>query len=578
MTNIGQSSFLQALGWAVLNSLWQMAFLWILFQIITLLFKISRPSQKTSLASLFLMGGFSWFIFTFFSILLSNFSGNAIISSGFMAEYGNQKLNDWLSTTLPVASAVYLVLLILPVLQFFRNYGYVKTISKSGLSKIDVQWRMFVKKISALMGVKKPVHIWVSELVSSPVTIGFFKPIILVPLAAINHLTPQQLEAVLLHELSHIRRYDYLLNLVINLIQTILYFNPFVKAFVKIVEREREKSCDEMVMQFQYDPHGYASALLILEKANHLSGSLAVAAAGKKNDLLQRIELIVGIKKKAVISFNKLAGLFAGVLCIIALNALMIINKQGSNSSKKSFSFAPLSSPFYFFAGDNASAITAAKPSEVSPTAITQVAKQVEKNTIPRETTAGINTSVTTSVPPKYHINESVPFLVNAKYSPVLETPKLKRYQEEQIKAALEASKKVVKEGEWKAVEKRIADALTSAQKDNLKTAYLQKLNVFVDWKQLENKLRESYDKLDWDRINDQLSKAVSEIRLDSLQNVYTETADYLSSVEQKLNGAKQKGIPDSDITLNSVEHKKVQAQKVLNIIKAIRNKKIIRL
>ena len=106
---------------------------------------------------------------------------------------------------------------------------------------------MFVKNLAAQMGIKKPVHVWISELVCSPVTIGYLKPIILVPLAAINHLTTQQLEAVLLHELSHIKRYDYLINLIINFIQTILYFNPLVKAFVKIIEREREKSCDEMV-------------------------------------------------------------------------------------------------------------------------------------------------------------------------------------------------------------------------------------------------------------------------------------------------------------------------------------------
>ena len=156
-------------------------------------------------------------------------------------------------------------------------------------------------------------------------------------MAAINHLTTQQLEAVLLHELSHIKRFDYLINLVINFIQTFLYFNPFAKAFIKIVEREREKSCDEMVLQFQYDSHDYATALLVLEKTNHVDKLLTIAAAGKKNDLLQRVELILGVHKKPVLSFNKLAGLMTGLFCVIAINTLLLFSKPVNGNRATSF-------------------------------------------------------------------------------------------------------------------------------------------------------------------------------------------------------------------------------------------------
>ena len=180
-------------------------------------------------------------------------------------------MGNWLQKSLSIASVLYLFLLLLPISHFIRNYRYVRIIREYGLTKADSRWRIFVKKVAVLMGIKKPVHIWVSEFVSSPVTIGFLKPVILIPLAAINQLSPQQMEAVLLHELSHIRRYDYLVNFIINVIQSILYFNPFVKALVRTAEREREKSCDEMVLQFQYDSYEYATALLVLEKSNHRS-------------------------------------------------------------------------------------------------------------------------------------------------------------------------------------------------------------------------------------------------------------------------------------------------------------------
>ena len=121
----------------------------------------------------------------------------------------------------------------------------------------------------------------------------------------IEKLNDEELEGVIAHELSHIKRFDYLINLLINAIQTILYFNPFVKAFIKITETEREKSCDEMVIQFQYNSLEYASSLLELEKVNHSQRLLALSAAGNKNDLLHRIENILDVPKKKIINVRK---------------------------------------------------------------------------------------------------------------------------------------------------------------------------------------------------------------------------------------------------------------------------------
>ena len=284
MFAIGQSNFLQALGWAVLNSLWQMAFLWVVYQSATALLKTNKSSQKGFLATVLLFSGFAWFLFTFFSIL-AKMPASETGYSAFITINGNDSVNNWLYTMLPVASLVYLVLLTLPVLNFIRNYRYVQVIRNHGLKKADVKWRMFAQKVAAQMGIVKSVQVWMSDFITSPVTIGYIKPIILLPVAAVNHLSAEQIEAVLLHELSHIKRFDYLVNLITRIIQTILYFNPFVRAFAVIIEREREKNCDEIVLQFQYEPHGYASALLALEKASYLPHPLAVAATdGKKNE------------------------------------------------------------------------------------------------------------------------------------------------------------------------------------------------------------------------------------------------------------------------------------------------------
>ena len=180
MFAIGQSNFLQALGWAVLNSLWQMALLWVVYQLITAIFRTAKSSQKSSLATILLFAGFAWFVFTFFAILADVSSAHSGYSS-FIIINSNTEVNNWLYTMLPIASIVYLVLLILPLLNFIRNYRYVQVIRRYDLTKVDVQWRMFVQKMAARMGINKPVHVWISEFVTSPLTIGYFKPIILLP-------------------------------------------------------------------------------------------------------------------------------------------------------------------------------------------------------------------------------------------------------------------------------------------------------------------------------------------------------------------------------------------------------------
>lgn len=574
MTAISQSDFMQALGWAVLNSLWQMALLWVLFQGIIIFFKIKRPSFKTALATSLLLSGFAWFIFTFISIRSQTYDG-FIAGSAVSEISSNERLYNWLHTTLPIASIAYLFLLVLPVIHFIRNYRFVQIIRTQGLKKIEVDWRIFVKKVACRMGIKKPVHIWISDKISSPVTIGFLKPMILVPLAAINHLSPQQLEAVLLHELSHIRRYDYLINLVINFIQTILYFNPFVKAFVKTIEREREKSCDEMVVQFQYDPHGYASALLILEKTNYLRRPLAVAASGKKNDLVQRIEIILGIHKKPVFSFNRLAGLMAGLLCIISLNALLIFAKpSGDKHQKNSIAFNNLSSPFFFLTGNeigNENTLDKKTAGEQIALANNQQEKKIKEEQPIAKTGIPLATSNTDN------LKQAAPLFINVNFKPAIEIPKLKAYQLAQVNEALSKSKEVLQETQWKEVEKNIADALTTEEKDQVKKAYVEKFSK-LNLEKWKDKLSMAYNQIDWNRINEQLGNAMYEIKIDSLVKAYSEVAMNLDGLEQQLNETNQKGIPDSDITLKSIEEHKAAVQKILSHFKALRDKKIIKL
>ena len=556
----GQTNFLQSLGWAILNSLWQLALLWVIYQIISSIFSKINSSIKSALAFSLLITSFTWFIYTFLAVYTNQGTDTIVLSFALVSTDGNQQLNEWLQQTLPLASILYLVLLLLPVLQFVRNYRYVQIIRKFGLTKMNVEWRMFVKKVATQMNIKKTVKIWVSGFVSSPVTIGFLKPVILMPLAAINHLTPQQVEAIFLHELSHIKRFDYLINLIINLIQTILYFNPFVKAFVKIIETEREKSCDNMVLQFQYDSHEYATALLKLEKADTNNKSLTLAATGKKNDLLTRIELIMGVKKKPEISFNKLARLMAGILCIIALNAFLLLSKP--ENGIRVASIKHFSSSFNFIANLQPVVKTTDAAITEQPERLNNQVRQVLPVAEPSFS--------------QYVASVISPALITASLE-MANVPELKKYQEDRVEKTMIASKKVLENIQWKALEKSIADVFNQKEKEELKATYEKEIEK-IDWKKWENNLRQAYDRIDWEKINTQLTSAVSQIRYDSLQMVYNKAISKLEVASKELSLNDLKGIPDTDITLKEIERKKTYVQTILNDLKKIRAKKIVHL
>jgi hypothetical protein len=99
-----------------------------------------------------------------------------------------------------------------------------------------------------------------------------------------------------------------------------------------------------------------------------------------------------------------------------------------------------------------------------------------------------------------------------------------------------------------------------------------------MDWNKWENKLRLAYDNVDWNKVNDQLMKAVNNIRIDSLQKVYSDAICKLDVAQKELFNNKLPGIPDTDITLKNIEERKQLVQKTLNRLKAVRSKKIVHL
>jgi len=301
------SPFLQALGYAIANSLWQMALVWILF---TVLNSILKPgaANKFRLAFLAQLTGFIWFIITlqfYFSKCAADSAWQQSSSVSFIFPESDNSFSSVVlnmlikgEQLLPFLSFAYLMLLLILLVRWTSQYYRTQYIRINGLQEIEERWKEFIEDAAAKLNIRNKIDIYVSELINSPLTIGFVKPVILVPIASINHLSVSQLEAVLLHELAHIKRYDYILNIFISVIETSLFFNPFTQLISKTIRTERENSCDDWVLQFQYNPAMYAEALLQIAYLSVNTGShatsLSMNAAKQNGDLLSRVKRMIG--------------------------------------------------------------------------------------------------------------------------------------------------------------------------------------------------------------------------------------------------------------------------------------------
>ena len=322
------SPILRTLGWALLNSVWQFAIVWLLYAgIITILKNISAAA-KHRLAVYALASGTLWF---FISLVSKYFSlPDEIILSSAPVNMENltyyniySSSHYYLDALTPWISVGYLACVAFLFSKFFLYLRHAEDVRNHGISKMPVEWRMYVRKVAAQLGIEKEVTAVLSARIDTPQVIGVLRPMILVPVACLNHMTTLQLEAVLLHELVHIRRNDYFINLYIASIEILFFFNPFVKQLVISIRREREYSCDDMVLQFQYQPQSYAGALLTLEQNRKALLPVGIAANGNhQQQLLARISRIVGVKGNETRSSRKVACL----LTIVMIAFVALIN------------------------------------------------------------------------------------------------------------------------------------------------------------------------------------------------------------------------------------------------------------
>lgn len=319
---------LKALGWALFDSLWQMAALWVLYTLLLAIFRTSAARIRHSLALVFLSIGTLWTLATFLAAsLFPDFASSDWLSylspTRSAPAWLQHTSRSFMDMVLAYGSTLYLLTIAGLLIRHCSHYWHTRNLTRKGVSTLPAEFRVFVQATAHQLNIRKPVRTWLSSLIDVPLTLGFLKPVILLPAAMITQLTPRQVEAILLHELGHIQRKDYLTHLLVTLLDGLFFFNPFSRLLIRELKKEREHCCDDLVLQFNYEPHAYVSALLALAARQQPGHRLAVAATGSSDKLLleraRRILLQQERSRSRPGTRTLVFLLFAGLIAALAL-------------------------------------------------------------------------------------------------------------------------------------------------------------------------------------------------------------------------------------------------------------------
>jgi beta-lactamase regulating signal transducer with metallopeptidase domain len=192
--------------------------------------------------------------------------------------------------SLPTVVAFWLLGVLFFSARLIVSWFRARALLTDGATEASASWQRVAARLSEALGLQRAVRLLESAAVEVPSVIGTLRPVILLPASTLTGLTPEQLEMVLAHELAHIRRHDFLMNLLQAFVETLMFYHPAVWWMSRRVRIERENCCDDLAVAVCGNPLQYAKALTRLEELR--AAALPVVVAANGGSLLDRIRRI----------------------------------------------------------------------------------------------------------------------------------------------------------------------------------------------------------------------------------------------------------------------------------------------
>lgn len=330
---INMTALWDALGWAILHSLWQGAAIGALVWLVRALLTERRATGRyltgmigLGLTGIAFFGTFVWLAMNGAAPLLSLNeaappTSNPVIAAGevFVAIRAlptNGLQLDMIGGLIPILGMIWLAGFAFLTIQACRAWSHTRWLASHGLRSPGAEWTGRFEALIRKSRATERVRLFVSDHVAGPMTLGALRPIVLVPAGFLTGLPSAQVEAILLHELAHIRRHDFLFGLFQTAIRTALYFNPAVWLMSRAIDADREQACDDMAVKVSGQAVDLVRGLAAL-RLQSAAPSLAMAADG--GPLMTRLNRLMGRS-----SSKPLLRTASNRLSAAALSALML--------------------------------------------------------------------------------------------------------------------------------------------------------------------------------------------------------------------------------------------------------------
>lgn len=210
-----------------------------------------------------------------------------------------QALDHFFQKNMNTLVLLWLFGVVLFTVRLIGAYAFLSHLQVWGVAVPPRDWQSRWSDLVQRMGVQKPVEFLASQLVVEPATFGHFKPVVLFPVALFTQLEPAQVEALLLHELAHIKRRDFLVNLLQSLLESLFFYHPGIWWMSKAIRELREECCDDLVLQCDVQAVDYAETLLTVQKYFSIQPKLRLAmkTSGNSTHLGVRIRRLLQVEQ-----------------------------------------------------------------------------------------------------------------------------------------------------------------------------------------------------------------------------------------------------------------------------------------
>lgn len=329
---------LKTIGWALIHSVWQILIIALLFWLITKSFQHKKPDFHYSsglvalgLILLAFIGTIGYLFHAYQAVDEFQVASQASSVSIQTQQLENSSLYEYLRDfvivhiefRLPMLVNLWFIGMLFFVIRMAGNLSELRQLADKNHKALPLSIQETTLRLANSLGVKQKVKLMGSDHVQAPMAFGILKPVILLPFSLVFQMNPRQLEAILAHELAHIKRHDFAVNLLQSTLEILFFYHPAFWWINHQVRNYREHATDDRAIAIGIAPHDLAHALATVVNHTRLNApELSMAAHGPSFPTLERIQRILGYNK--TISGTH-SGLISTTMILTALLSLSLL-------------------------------------------------------------------------------------------------------------------------------------------------------------------------------------------------------------------------------------------------------------